>query len=175
MAIAAHDQLVADNAMWIARATVLANQQTVQPFRDTEASRERAAKAAAVKRKLKADQLKTSQVESQTAVASTKVREPRQGGHTIASHGQRWWCTVCRCKSSTRENLEPKLCKGSAVMKWRLRARFVASRNLPEQRVSGVIKAVTKLDETKPHAIVVSGSLFWCTVWCLCGVCPQSA
>ena len=62
MAVAAHDQLVADNAMWIARATVVANQQAVQPFRGTEASRERAAKAAAVKRKLKAEQ-KTSQVE----------------------------------------------------------------------------------------------------------------
>ena len=118
MAVAAHDQLVADNAMWIARATVLANQQAVQPFRDTEASRELAAKAAAVKRKLKADQKKTSQVESQTTVTSTKVRDPRRGGHTIASHDQRCWCTVSGCKSSTREILEPKLCKGSAVMKW---------------------------------------------------------
>ena len=159
MALAAHDQLVADNAMWIARATVLANQQALQPFRDTEASRERAAKVAAAKRKQKAEQ-KTSQVESQTAVTSTKVRDPKQGGHTIASHGQRWWCTVCRCKSSRRENLEPKLCKGSAVPKWRTKARFVASRKAPAPMVGGVTRAIAKPEETKPHAIVVSGSLF---------------
>ena len=57
-------------------------------------------------------------------------------------------------------------------MKWRIRARFVPSRNLPAPKVSGVIKAVTKLDETKPHNIVVSGSLFWCTV---CGAFAESA
>ena len=40
--IAAHDQLTHDNAVWIAKATVLANQQLQEPHRDTEASRAKA-------------------------------------------------------------------------------------------------------------------------------------
>ena len=39
-AIEAHDQLTTDNAVWIARATVLANRQQQHPLRDTEACRE---------------------------------------------------------------------------------------------------------------------------------------
>ena len=42
-----HSELVADNAMWIARATAVANNHQGDPNRDTEASKTRAAQAAA--------------------------------------------------------------------------------------------------------------------------------
>ena len=46
-----HSELVTDNAMWIARATALANNHQGDPARDTEASKAKAAQAAAEKRK----------------------------------------------------------------------------------------------------------------------------
>ena len=88
MAVAAHDQLVAENAKWIARATVLANQQPSEPHRDTEASRERAAVAAAVKRKLKAAGM-TSKVKDQSNGIETKVRAIQNGGRSIEQIGRR--------------------------------------------------------------------------------------
>ena len=54
MAIEAHDALTTENAMWIARATVIANQQPGDPVRNTQASRAKAVEAAAAKRRTKA-------------------------------------------------------------------------------------------------------------------------
>ena len=47
-----HADLMVANAKWIARATLIVNDQPGQPARDTEASRAGAAKAAAERRKL---------------------------------------------------------------------------------------------------------------------------
>ena len=57
-AIEAHDTLTTENAMWVARATVIANQQpgSGEPGRDTQASRAKAAEAAAAKRRSKKEQ-----------------------------------------------------------------------------------------------------------------------
>ena len=55
-AIEAHDALTTQNAMWIARATLIANQQVGGPGRDTQASKAGAAEAAAEKRRLKKQQ-----------------------------------------------------------------------------------------------------------------------
>ena len=55
MAIAAHDALTTQNAMWIGPATVVAIQQPGDPSRDTQASRAKAAEAAAAKRRKKAE------------------------------------------------------------------------------------------------------------------------
>ena len=68
--VEAHDVLTTKNAMWIARATILANQQSDEPCRDTQASRARDAAAAAVKRKLKA--------QSQPVVLVMGVNPPRE-------------------------------------------------------------------------------------------------
>ena len=67
MAVAAHDKLTTHNAMWIARATVIANQQPADPGRDTPASRAKAAEAAATKRRIKA-----------AAAARLRLRSPRR-------------------------------------------------------------------------------------------------
>ena len=53
-AIKEHGELVRENAMWIARATAISGDQPGDPARDTEASRARAAQAAAERRKAKA-------------------------------------------------------------------------------------------------------------------------
>lgn len=45
--IKAHDDLTTANAMWVARAALLANQRTAEPTRDTQASRVKTAAAAA--------------------------------------------------------------------------------------------------------------------------------
>ena len=65
MAIVAHDALTTQNAMWIARATIIANQPPEDPTRDTQASRAKAAEAAAAKRRKKA--------EAAVAAAATKT------------------------------------------------------------------------------------------------------
>ena len=54
--IKAHDEATRQNAMWIARATLLASDQQQPPHRDTEASREKALAAARLRRKNKAQQ-----------------------------------------------------------------------------------------------------------------------
>ena len=90
-----HDGLVIANAKWIARATMIANDQPGQPSRDTEASRARAAQAAAEKRKLK---LAMNHGESSKRGAIT-ARPRKQGGHTLQRRGAGWWCSSCRVRS----------------------------------------------------------------------------
>ena len=71
-----HDELVLDNAKWIARATAIASDQPGAPSRDTEASRARAAQAAAEKRKLKMARMHSEPKKRGMVVA----RRPDQGG-----------------------------------------------------------------------------------------------
>ena len=89
--------------------------------------------------------------------------------------GSRYWCKVCRCKSSTKATLETQRCKGSAVDRWQEKARHVPARKSTAPtapRNCKVIKAHTKQATTKAHSIVVSGDLFWCIV---CGAFAESA
>lgn len=105
--IEAHNVLTTDNAKWIARATVLANQQPSDPTRDTQASKAKAAEAAARKRKLKRTtaELDPPQLPGQTtslpAIPNTngnkpKARSAHLGGHVLERTTHGWWCTVCR-------------------------------------------------------------------------------
>ena len=97
-AIAAHDVLTTDNAIWIARATVIANQQPGDPGRDTQASRAKAAEAAATKRRAKAEAAaaaKATQTQPdvpQATKAGTPVttRSPADGGHTLEATATGW-------------------------------------------------------------------------------------
>ena len=83
-AIKAHDELVTANAMWVARASILANQQPTDPERDTQASRSKA--AAAMKRRHKALQTKArpTDVNPQTGKRSTVIaKRPSDGGRSL--------------------------------------------------------------------------------------------
>ncbi len=103
-AIKAHNELVTDNAMWIARASILANQQPSDLERDTQASRSRAAAAASVKRKQKAQQTQArpTELNPQTGKRSTVKAKPlSEGGHSLERRGTGWHCTVCRAKTLT--------------------------------------------------------------------------
>ena len=86
-----HDELVTENAMWIARATMLANDHPGDPLRDTEASKARAAQAAAEKKKAKAAAAAVAHVESSRR-GNVESRPSSKGGHTLERHGQGWWC-----------------------------------------------------------------------------------
>ena len=110
-AIKARDDLVTENAMWIARASILANQQPTDPQRDSQASRSKAAAAAAVKRKLKASQLtaRPTELNPQTGKRSTvRAKKPSDGGHTLERRLTGWWCTQCRSKSLTWSRFAPQ-------------------------------------------------------------------
>ena len=92
--VKAHDDLVTANAMWIARAGILANQQREDPARDTQASRAKAAAAAAARRQSKAQSTSAcpTQWNPQTRKFSKVIaRHPKQGCHDIH---RRWpgWC-----------------------------------------------------------------------------------
>jgi hypothetical protein len=158
--IKAHDDLVTANAMWIARAGVVANQQREDPFRDTQASRAKAAEAAAAKRQSKAQATAAppTQWNPQTC-KFTKViaRRPDQGGHLIRRRWPGWWCLTCRMRSLSWAKLAPQSCKGNAVNKWAARAAKVA-------RCKG--------NSGRKHNIVVSEPLFWCTT---CGSYAETA
>ena len=159
-AIKAHNELVTDNAMWIARATVIANQQASDPFRDTQASKKKAAEAAAVKRKLKAEQKKISPItwNPQTGKRSTtKLRPTKDGGHVLHRRGTGWWCVTCRAKSLTWSRLAPQTCRGRATDTWSAKEH--------ERSLSAGTPG-------NKHCIVVSHPLFWCVV---CGAYGETA
>lgn len=113
MAIAAHDALTKQNAMWIARATVIANQQPQDPDKDTQASRARAAEAVAVERRKKAQAAaeaaatKTETTRATPASTSVVARTPLNGGHTLEVTDVGWWCAACRTKSTPYDKLPP--------------------------------------------------------------------
>ena len=117
-AIKEHDELVTDNAMWIARATAISSDQPGEPARDTEASKARAAQAAAERRKAKA-----AAAHFQPTKRGKETARPKsQGGHTLERHGAGWWCSTCRRKSLTWHKLAPQSCKGDAPNRWSKKA-----------------------------------------------------
>ena len=164
MAIAAHDAFTIQNAMWIARATVLANQQPGDPGRDTQASRARAAEAAAAKRRTKAaaaaaaKAIGTQQPSSAAPTASTNItaRSPANGGHTLETTDTDSWCTVCRTKSLSYDKLAPQTCNGSAVVKWAVKAYD---------------RSIATAAPFRKHCTVKRGPVFWCVA---CGAFAES-
>ena len=91
--IKAHDELVTSNATWIARAGILANQQSGDPERDTQASRAKAAAAAAAKRQLDAQtkRARPTELNPQTGKRSTtRAKQPSDGCHVLQRRGAGW-------------------------------------------------------------------------------------
>lgn len=93
--ISKQGELVTASAKWIARATAIANDQPGDPARDTEASKAKAAQAAAGNRKAKA-----AMAHIEPTRRGTKTARPwERGGHSIERHGAVWSCSSCRKKS----------------------------------------------------------------------------
>ena len=78
--------MITENAVWIARATSLANDHPGDPQRDTEASKARVAQAAAEKKKAKAAMAHTQP----TKRGNVTARPKHKGGHTLEKDGQGW-------------------------------------------------------------------------------------
>jgi hypothetical protein len=138
-----HANLVTANARWIARATLIASDQLGQPARDTEASRARAAKAAAEKRKLKVTTNHNCSLKRGEIVA----RPSHQGGHILERHGAGWWCTCCRARSIKWEKLAMQMCGGPAEAKWASRAS----------------KSSSCRGARRTHKTQKDGDVIWCT------------
>jgi len=138
-----HANLVTANARWIARATLIASDQPGQPARDTEASRARAAKAAAEKRKLKVTTNHNCSLKRGEIVA----RPSHQGGHILERHGAGWWCTCCRARSIKWEKLAMQMCGGPAEAKWASRAS----------------KSSSCRGARRTHKTQKDGDVIWCT------------
>ena len=158
--IAEHDQLAANNAIWIATVTTVANSETTEPCRDTEASKAKAAAAAAAKRKgiLVSTPAQPSTHNPQTGKnCNTSHRPPHKGGHQIKPCKTGWWCNICRVKSDTWSRLAPQLCRGPAEHRWAQRAKEAAS--MPDS-------------QGRRHHIVVTGPVTWCSA---CGAFGESA
>ena len=135
--IKAHDEATKLNAMWIARATLLANEQLQAPHRDTQASREKALEAARRRKRHRAEQAATplspQAVDPTTGLAVTvKARPRQQGGHDLPKVAGGWWCTVCRTASAKWSKLAPQQCNGHATDRWSdmAKRRGRAERNL---------------------------------------------
>ena len=120
--IEAHDEITTANAMWIARATVLANQQETIPMRDTQASRARAAAAARERTKQKVQQagtVTTPGTNPQTGKPTTiEQRLPGDGGHMLEKCDRGWCCLTCKAKSATWARLAPQTFSGMAEQRW---------------------------------------------------------
>ena len=109
-----HDDLTTANAMWIARATLTANNQDDDPKRDTEASKAKAAAAAAKRHSnYPANPGQHPTYNPSTGKqCSTRVREPNKGGHTLARRDGGWHCKSCRKRSMTWSKLAPPALHG---------------------------------------------------------------
>ena len=152
-AIKEHDDLVMENAMWIARAAAIASNQPGDPARDTEASKAKAAQAAAEKKKAKA-----AAVHFQSKKRGKEAARPKdQGGHSLERHGTGWWCTVCRRRSLTWHKLAHQACGGNAHDRWKSRATGTASLDTAVM---------------KQHHVVESKPLMWCSA---CGAYGETA
>ena len=141
-----HNQLTHDNAAWIARATILANQQQHEPHRDTQASRAKASEAAAIKRKTKRDGNTQQQTPHVNVAPPTPLAEPTMG-HTLQTIDVGWWCTTCTLKSATKTGITARKCKGPAVINWKAKAKT---------------KPAPTGGKFRQHVTVESGTLHWC-------------
>ena len=86
---------------------------------------------------------------------STHLRKPSEGGHHLQPWLGKWWCSVCRVKSSTWSRLAPQRCHGSAAATWSEKA---------------LQDALSTGGSARMHQIVVSHPVFWCTT---CGACGE--
>ena len=142
-ALDAQEKLVADTAKLIATMTWVANHQTDEPCRDTDASRIAAVQAAA--RRGETNSTKPKKGKWKKVV---ELRPPSLGGHNLMRGGLGWRCTNCKKQSRAWEKMAPSTCEGSSARKWDARAR-----KLVEQHGSlGV-----------GHVRVFSGDIVWCT------------
>ena len=152
--IEAHDQPTHDNAVWIARATILANQQQQEPHRDTQASRAKALEAAAAKRKAKREG--TDQQQTANATTPSSLPADPSKGHTLQAIDVGWWCTTCTIKSTKKSSITSRTCKGPAVVNWKAKAK----------------KRPTTAGNFRSHCTVVSGTFHW---FVTCGAFAESA
>ena len=141
-------------AMWIARATVLANNLPSFPFSDSGSSRAMADKA-------KAERLRKKEVGSKKRAANMFERPVELGGHTLVPVVRdgvctEWRCTTCRTRSGQWEQLAPKTCEGSKVEEWARRAVQAAE----DEQIIGA-----------GHRRALSGEVVWCQV---CGCYSDS-
>ena len=86
-AIETHDELTTRNAMWIAKATLMANHQKHDRGNDTQTSRAKAAETTAEKRRLKKQhhQQQPMHLDLQTDnMSTTKAKSVANGGHSPA-------------------------------------------------------------------------------------------
>jgi hypothetical protein len=138
--------LVEQTARWIARATCAAGHQTVRPLRDTESSRAAARTRA------------QENVSPNRRGRSVKVAVPRPvalGGHNLRYEVGCWSCTRCKARTKQYSKLAPKICPGSAALRWAEKAQILAAGG------SG-----------GSHSRVLSGELMWCT---RCGAYANSS
>ena len=154
--ISACEQKQTQLAIWIANATLLANNAEVQPTRDTAASR----KVNPTIRALR------------NSATSKAVRRPRTlrpaalGGHTLVHDFVRnpssvrnrrlqsvpvrvWRCMVCRSSSKRWNSICHGVCSGSIVTKWAVKVQQLA--NAGRHIGCG-------------HKLYLSGEVIWCGV-----------
>jgi rubrerythrin len=133
--------LVDETARWVAMATWAAGHQECAPHRDTDASR--AAALLAARRR--------GQHSLRGRGRLVKVVEQRPaalGGHALSKDNGVWRCGICWVKSKDFCKLAPKVCPGSAAMKWAQRAKVLAEQDF----IDG-----------GGHTTALSGSVLWCT------------
>ena len=97
------DRLVVDTAKWLGMVTYQANHYGQPPMRDSEASRQRAARAG---RAGPCGQ----RAWRKPMVAS--ARPPALGGHTPVLVGKRWVCTVCAFSTKLHRSIAVQRCMG---------------------------------------------------------------
>ena len=141
--------------MWIARATVLANQQLTGPRRDTQASRAKAAEAAARKRKAKREGAPHTDG-NESPVTDTPQSTDHTNGHTLQATDVGWWCSTCTLKSSCKRNITAKKCRGPAIINWKAKAK----------------QRPTPTGSNRKHCMVRNGTLHWCVT---CGSYAETA
>ena len=138
-------EMAKQRAMWVARATVEANNLPNYPYSDSESSKQAAEEA----RRARRQAANGSKVK--VAQAITVARPPALGGHFLVAHVwgkcKGWKCMLCRETSSSWKRFAPARCKGSAVEKWADKAIEAANR----EEVTGA-----------GHHRMLSGEVIWC-------------
>ena len=131
-----YDEAIRQRAMWIARATATANNETHFPFQDSMAALWRSTESKAQRRKAKLVRA------GPASVIKKPLKMPipaSNGGHNfVPTHkkGVRsgWLCTICRISTSNARIASTRLCLGR-----------------PSKQMQG-----------EEHTIVQSGTVFWC-------------
>ena len=137
-----------ERARWIGIATHQANNSPEFPYRDSEAARWKA--KAAQRRKMEAREGldgRRSRRGQRTELA------PEQGGHNLvrAAVGKSWLCTICKVRSTERQRLSMRKCRGYCN-----KTAISTSKDDEHDRV---------------HTLLKSGTLTWCGI---CGAFSES-